>query len=248
MSLPEKFLHVMKDCAYVRRQGENAHYGYRYATAADVLEKVNAALVSQGIISLARPVITAAENVTAADGGAERRITVEMNVTLTDTATGESLDITGYGCGQDRGDKAVMKAQTAALKYAYMLSLGISTGDDPEADAGLDDRTAPSTASCTAPSAVAINDPAAPPAAAADEPSAPSATALASPAAPGGITPAQQRVLLSLVPQSGFTPADIKALIQKVFGVASSRDLTWEQAAILIRTLREKVAEDQMLA
>ena len=235
MSLPEKFLRVMKDCAYVRRQGENAHYGYRYATAADVLEKVNAALVSQGIISLARPVITAAENVTAADGGAERRITVEMNITLTDTATGESLDITGYGCGQDRGDKAVMKAQTAALKYAYMLSLGISTGDDPEADAGLDARTAPAPATSDEPVAPPAANMAAPAVAAADEPGAPPE----SPAAPGSITPAQQRVLLSLVRQSGFTPADMTALIQRSFGAASSRDLTWEQAARLISDLRK---------
>ena len=244
MSLPEKFLRVMKDCAYVRRQGENAHYGYRYATAADVLEKVNAALVSQGIISLARPVITAAENVTAADGGAERRITVEMNVTLTDTATGESLDITGYGCGQDRGDKAVMKAQTAALKYAYMLSLGISTGDDPEADAGLDERTAPAPVTSAEPAAPPVAAMAVPAVVAADEPGAPPE----SPAAPGSITPAQQRVLLSLVPQSGFSPADIKALIQKAFGVTSSRELSWEEAAILIRTLREKVEVDKMFA
>ena len=244
MSLPEKFLHVMKDCAYVRRQGENAHYGYRYATAADILEKVNAALVSQGIISLARPVITAAENVTAADGGAERRITVEMNITLTDTATGESLDITGYGCGQDRGDKAVMKAQTAALKYAYMLSLGISTGDDPEADAGLDKRTAPAPVTSAEPAAPPAATMSAPTVVAADEPGAPPE----SPAAPGSITPAQQRVLLSLVPQSGFSPADIKALIQKAFGVTSSRELSWEEAAILIRTLREKVDVDKMFA
>ena len=31
-----------------------------------------------------------------------------------------------------------MKAQTAAIKYAYLLSLAISTGDDPEADTKTD--------------------------------------------------------------------------------------------------------------
>ena len=44
------------------------------------------------------------------------------------------------GSGQDAADKAVMKAQTAAIKYAFMLSLCIATGDDPEADAGIDER------------------------------------------------------------------------------------------------------------
>ena len=32
-----------------------------------------------------------------------------------------------------------MKAETAAIKYAYLLSLAISTGDDPEADARTDE-------------------------------------------------------------------------------------------------------------
>ena len=33
-----------------------------------------------------------------------------------------------------------MKAETAAIKYAYLLSMAISTGDDPEADTGVDER------------------------------------------------------------------------------------------------------------
>ena len=34
-----------------------------------------------------------------------------------------------------------MKAQTAAIKYAYMLSLCIATGDDPEADIKTDENS-----------------------------------------------------------------------------------------------------------
>lgn len=44
------------------------------------------------------------------------------------------MSIVGLGSGQDSGDKAIMKAQTAAIKYAYLLSFAISTGDDPEND------------------------------------------------------------------------------------------------------------------
>jgi hypothetical protein len=50
--------------------------------------------------------------------------------------------IVGLGSGQDVGDKAVMKAQTAAIKYAYLMSLAISTNDDPEADSRTDEGTA----------------------------------------------------------------------------------------------------------
>jgi len=48
------------------------------------------------------------------------------------------------GSGQDSGDKAVMKAQTAAIKYAYLLSFAISTGDDPEADQRTDESSSAS--------------------------------------------------------------------------------------------------------
>ena len=62
-----------------------------------------------------------------------------MDILLIDKDSGETVTLTGIGSGQDGGDKAVMKAQTAAIKYAYMLSLAISTGDDPEADGKTDE-------------------------------------------------------------------------------------------------------------
>lgn len=48
---------------------------------------------------------------------------MKVNITLIDRDSDESVLITGIGSGQDSGDKAVMKAQTAAIKYAYMLSV-----------------------------------------------------------------------------------------------------------------------------
>ena len=53
---------------------------------------------------------------------------------LIDSESGEPMSITGPGSGQDSGNKAVTKAQTA-IKYAYLLSLTISTEDDPENEA-----------------------------------------------------------------------------------------------------------------
>lgn len=47
--------------------------------------------------------------------------------------------MSGIGSGQDNSDKAVMKAQTAAIKYAYMLTLAMNTNDDPEADSQTDE-------------------------------------------------------------------------------------------------------------
>lgn len=141
-ALAKKLIAVMKDCGYVMKKGENKYHGYTYATSADVLEKVNAAFVQYGIASAAVPELLRLEDITTAKGNKEKMATVRMDIQLTDMESGETVQITGLGSGQDAGDKAVMKAQTAAIKYAYLLSFAISTGDDPEADCHSDEITA----------------------------------------------------------------------------------------------------------
>jgi len=141
-ALAKKLISVMKDCGYVMKKGENKYHGYTYATSADVLEKVNAAFVQYGIASAAVPELLRLDDITTAKGNIEKLATVRMDIQLTDMESGETIQITGLGSGQDIGDKAVMKAQTAAIKYAYLLSFAISTGDDPEADCHTDEITA----------------------------------------------------------------------------------------------------------
>ena len=140
MKITGKLVKVMAECGYVAKNGSNEFHRYKYATAADVLEKVNAALVKHGIAAAAKPELVDLRDVINQKGNAEHLATVRTIVVLTDEESGESVEFIGLGSGQDIGDKAVMKAQTASIKYAYMLSLAISTGDDPEADAGVDER------------------------------------------------------------------------------------------------------------
>ena len=103
---------------------------------------MNAAFVQYGIASAAVPELLRLDDITTAKGNVEKLATVRMDIQLTDIESGETIQITGLGSGQDGGDKAVMKAQTAAIKYAYLLSFAISTGDDPEADCHTDEITA----------------------------------------------------------------------------------------------------------
>ena len=101
-------------------------------------EKINKSLVKHGIATVTRPkIINAWERVTG-KGNTLYFKEVEVEITLIDTDTGEEKVIHGIGCGMDTGDKAVMKAQTAAVKYAWLMSLQIATGDDPEADENTD--------------------------------------------------------------------------------------------------------------
>jgi len=138
-NIAAKLVKVMEECSVIRKNGTNDFHHYKYATSADVLEKVNASLVKNKIASVVVPEIVSGCDVVTTKGNTEHLVVVQVSITLIDTDSGEQLVLSGIGSGQDSGDKAVMKAQTAALKYAYMMSLTISTSDDPEADTRTDE-------------------------------------------------------------------------------------------------------------
>ena len=138
--IAKKLVQVMADCAYVQKNGTNDFHRYKYATAADVLEKVNASLVKHGVAVTAQAEMIDLREVTTAKGNLERLATVRTTLTLVDSDSGEAMVSSGIGSGQDPGDKASMKACTASLKYAWMMTLAMATGDDPEADSGVDQR------------------------------------------------------------------------------------------------------------
>ena len=140
--IAKKLVQVMADCAYVQKNGTNDFHRYKYATAADVLEKVNASLVKHGLAVTAQAELIDLREVMTAKGNAERLATVRTTLTIVDSESGEAMVSSGIGSGQDPGDKASMKACTASLKYAWMMTLAMATGDDPEADAGVDQRMA----------------------------------------------------------------------------------------------------------
>lgn len=137
--IAKKFVEVMRECSHVAKNGTNDFHKYKYATASDVLEKVNAALTKHGIASVVTPSLLSMQEITTAKGNTERLATVEVTVTLIDSESGETLTLKGLGSGQDLSDKSVAKAQTMALKYCYLNSLAIATSDDPEADRHTDE-------------------------------------------------------------------------------------------------------------
>ena len=136
--IAQKLVNIMNECSYITKDEFNPENKYKYASAANVLKAVNAALVRNKVASIVTPTVLYCMDVTNDKGYMEHQVTVGVNILLIDAESGESVDIYGIGTGQDAGDKAAMKAQTAAIKYAYMLTLAISTGDDPESDARTD--------------------------------------------------------------------------------------------------------------
>ncbi len=144
--IAKKFVEVMCECSHVAKNGTNEYHRYKYATAADVLEKVNTSLTKHGLASVVTPNLLNMQQVTTAKGNVEQLATVEVVITLIDSESGETLTLKGLGSGQDSSDKSIAKAQTMSIKYAYLNSLAIATNDDPEADRHIDEVMHPKTA------------------------------------------------------------------------------------------------------
>lgn len=130
----------MEQVKYIEKRGYNKFHRYNYATESDVSEKVREVLVEQNVMMLPDIIEHATREHVNQKGNIEYIATVKVKFTFIDGETGEELSIHSIGEGQDAGDKAVYKAITGATKYALMKAFMIPTGDDPEADVGVDNR------------------------------------------------------------------------------------------------------------
>lgn len=140
--LVKKLAKVMDEVKYIQKRGFNKFHKYKYATESDVSEKVREVLAEQNVVMLPDVVEHTSREHKNLKGNTEYIATVKVKFTFVDGETGEQLSIHSVGEGQDSGDKAVYKAITGAQKYALMKAFMIPTGDDPEADDGVDERNA----------------------------------------------------------------------------------------------------------
>src|SRR5690625_2271747 len=139
-SLVQKLANVMREVKYIEKKGFNKFNNYKYATESDVSEKVREVLSEQNVIMLPDVIEHSTREHKNRKGYTEYIATVKVKITFIDGDTDEKLSIHSIGEGQDAGDKAVYKAITGATKYALMKAFMIPTGDDPEADNGVDER------------------------------------------------------------------------------------------------------------
>lgn len=135
-SLAQKLLQVGKNLGFLEFDARNSGMGYGYASAAGVIRKLNVALSEVGVTVSTRESLVAREPM---ESGAVRSV-VQVTLLFRDAETGDEIATQGLGEGQDKGDKATMKASTAAYKYAIAHALVLGWGaEDPEADATTDE-------------------------------------------------------------------------------------------------------------
>lgn len=135
-SIAKKLSEVLGEVQRVPKRGTNDFHKYSYATEADILDAVRGALAARQVALVTDVEVISDESLSTQRGGAERLVRVRLTVRLVDGESGEWLESNAIGDGTDRGDKAVYKATTGAMKYWTMKTFMVSTGDDAEADDG----------------------------------------------------------------------------------------------------------------
>lgn len=137
MALGIKLAAVMEACRFMPKDGRNDFQKYDYTTAASMFAKINEALTAQKLYTEVRSELIESRDVTTSKGNLEKFVIMKVTVTVHDADDPKAfVTFEGYGSGQDAGDKAIMKSNTAALKYAYIGGLCIAMADDPETDSG----------------------------------------------------------------------------------------------------------------
>jgi ERF superfamily len=149
--LAAKLVKVMAAIHTIPKRGRNEFFNYQYATEADVADAVRKALVAEGVILIPSIEDVREREVVTRKQQKEIVTTVTMTFTFIDGEHGGSLTFRMSGAGQDGGDKGIMKAISACVKYAALKSLCLPTGDDPEADDDESPKAAPANGRRAAP-------------------------------------------------------------------------------------------------
>lgn len=135
-TLVGKLSQIMADTPWVEKKGRNSFFNYDYAKESDILDAVREKLAANAIF-----VFTSIESMEfketpkrTRDGSPVNLVFVKTKHTFSDGESGESVEVHGFGSGEDSGDKAIYKAITGAMKYFVSKNFLMSTGDDPERD------------------------------------------------------------------------------------------------------------------
>lgn len=138
MSVHAKLLDAQRSVDAVVKQGHNPEQGYKYAMAADVIAVCRKALHDAELVPYIEASVTTERHDFKTKKGTEGLyVEVKVSLKITDPEDQSFVIFNASGAGADYGggDKAPLKAQTAATKYVYANALALPFADhDPEKD------------------------------------------------------------------------------------------------------------------
>lgn len=142
-NLLQKLASAVAEIHNVEKSGRNEFHKYNYVKAADVAWAVRKALSSRNIFLVSDCVEIRNYEIPAKEG-VMQAVEVKMQFSFFDGDAPDTAPIVlhTYGTGTDKGDKAIYKAMTGALKYGLRNAFMIPDESDPEADSSVDKATA----------------------------------------------------------------------------------------------------------
>ena len=142
-TLVQKLADIVREIDHVEKSGRNTFQNYNYVKAADVAWAVRKHLSDRNIYLVADVVEIRNYEIPAREG-VMQAVDIKMQFSFFDGDAPDTLPIVlhSYGTGTDKGDKAVYKAMTGALKYGLRHAFLIPDESDPEADEKVDKATA----------------------------------------------------------------------------------------------------------
>lgn len=134
---------VMDAMAFLEKDGRNESQNYNFLSEANVKAHFNRALRDNHLYlsSVGIGVVEVHNEKDEGRKGRTQTVVTGVQIAIADAHSEKVCVWGGLGGGSDRGDKAAMKANTAAFKYAVTNGCVVSTGDDPESDASTDLQT-----------------------------------------------------------------------------------------------------------
>jgi hypothetical protein len=141
-SFPEKLAALYERMAYVHKAGRNDHFKYKFVGEAQLKRKLNEALRELGLYVAKCEFAVAGEATGKACVARCTMVVRDSNAQPSAQFGWAGCEVLweGLGGGADSSDKAPMKANAAAWKYAVLSGCMVETGDkEPEADSAPDD-------------------------------------------------------------------------------------------------------------
>jgi hypothetical protein len=118
----------------VGKSGDNTFDRYKYAKLEDYYRVAKAAMYDNGLVMMEScDAIQPVEGRVSDKGKAQHACYVSLTLRIIHDS-GQWIEVSARGEGQDRADKATYKAITGARKYAVAMAMNLVTTDDPESD------------------------------------------------------------------------------------------------------------------
>ena len=125
-NIHQRIMEVMKEVTYVKKEEKKVNNQYTFVSHDAVIAKIRPALIAAGIVTEFRVQKHCQD-------GNRTEVDVQVDFVNIDQPNDRYI-ATGFGYGIDPQDKGPGKAISYALKYIFLKTFCLETGDDPEKD------------------------------------------------------------------------------------------------------------------